>query len=234
MTDADQHDPSSGPEFEVWNHLWSGIELAIQELDVLESNSRETVERLGKLLAETRTGLTLAAGTDAAAFSQISDMLTDVPWVRHAAEIELATEGIGRTERSLKRYLKLRPIVIRTPIPARAQPYVRELVDTFAFGFDAACIALSRAAMEQVLKDRLLVVGEYTEARLRREKPGPQELIVAAKRRAVLENSFEAAGRVADRGNTVLHSFIYDEKVLQQEALDSISDLLKVLTECIP
>jgi hypothetical protein len=158
--------------------------------------------------------------------------LDDV-WVRHAAEIEIARLGVSRTDDALKRFLKLRPVVTPRPVPERAQRYIREVIDTYILGFDAACIALCRAACEQVLRDALLSKGVYTEAQLRREQPSAGSLMANAKRSGVLVVSIPAAEKLITKGNTVMHSFLYEERILEQQALDSVSELAEVLSEVL-
>lgn len=100
-----------GPEFEVWNHLWSGVDMAAQELRALDPKWRSTVEKIGKIIVSARTGLSQQAATVEADILSLEDDLLEDPWIRHAAEIEIAGDAIGKAEVALKRYFKIRPAI---------------------------------------------------------------------------------------------------------------------------
>jgi hypothetical protein len=102
-----------------------------------------------------------------------------------------------------------------------------------AFGFDAACIALCRATFEQVTKDSLVRIGEYSDARLKREQPTAGALLAVAKRTGLIVRSATAAEHLVKKGDTVMHKFIYDGRVREQQARDSIAQLAEVLVELL-
>lgn len=222
-----------GPHFEVWNHLWSGVDMAVDELRALDPKNRIRVEKVGKLLVDARAMLAREHDSDEAIINEYSSDLLADPWIKHAAEIELANAGISRAGTALSRYFSLRPIVIRKPLPERATRYVAEVIHTFAFGFDAACIALCRATVEQVLKDQLVVAGSYTAAQIRRDRPTAGTLLMNAKRSGIVSQSADAADRLVKKGDTVMHNFIYDDKVSEAQARDSIEELIAVLAEIL-
>lgn len=87
-----------GPEFEVWNHLWSGVDMAAQELRALDPKWRSTVEKIGKIIVSARTGLSQQAATVEADILSLEDDLLEDPWIRHAAEIEIAGDAMGKAE----------------------------------------------------------------------------------------------------------------------------------------
>jgi len=222
-----------GPRFEVWKHLWSGIDEAVDELRSLEAESRRFVKEIGKLIAQGRTGFVLRPNDASARALQIEEMILKDAWYRHTAEIEIARLGLGRLEGALSRFLEFRPVVTSKPVPDCAQRYIREVIDTFVFGFDGACIALCRAACEQLLRDTLVERGVYTERQLRRERPTAGALLANAKRAGVLKTSLSAAEELVGKGDTVIHSFICEGRVLEQQALDSINELAQVLAETL-
>jgi hypothetical protein len=230
---SDEQEERYGPQFEVWNHLWSAIDQAKDELRALDAESRKFVEEIGGLIAKGRTDFVLQHGDARANLLKIEETLLADVWLRHAAEIEIARLGIRRSDHALTRFLKLRPVITAKAIPERAKRYIREVIDTFVFGFDAACIALCRAACEQVLRDELVKRGVYTEPQLRRERPTAGALIANAKRAGLLKASSSAVERLVSKGDTVMHSFIFDERVLEQQALDSIGELARVLAETL-
>lgn len=138
-----------GPRIEVWNHLWSAIDQSTNEFRDLDPQSQKMVERVGQLLAQGRTDFVLQPEALTAKLHEAAQGLLEDVWVRHAAEIEIARLGVSRTDDALTRFLNLRPVVTPRPVPERAKRYIREVIDTYIFGFDAACIALCRAACEQ-------------------------------------------------------------------------------------
>lgn len=231
MTDTDAE--GDGPEFEVWNHLESGIDMAAMELRTLDPQSRSMAEKLAKAIVAARGTLSHQPDSIHETILSLDAELLSDPWIRHAAEIEIAHIAIWRARTALERYLSLRPVIAAQPIPPRAQRYVTELINTFAFGFDAACIALGRAVVEQLLKDSLVARGEYTEARLKRERPTAGALLVAARRAGILARSSAAAEGLVKKGDTVLHQFLYDERVSEQQARDTVAQLLEVLAEVL-
>ena len=228
-----EEDESYGPRIEVWNYLWSAIDQSINEFRDLDPKSRKIVERIGRLLAQGRTDFVLQPEALTAKLHKAAQGLLDDVWVRHAAEIEIARLGVSRTDDALKRFLNLRPVVTPRPVPERAKRYIREVIDTYILGFDAACIALCRAACEQVLRDALVSKGVYTEPQLRRERPTAGSLMANAKRSGVLNVSIPAAEKLITKGDTVMHSFLYEERILEQQALDSVSELAQVLAEVL-
>lgn len=54
MSRATQKSGQDGPEFEVWNHLDSGLELARNEFEVLDENTRATMEKFGEMIVRAR------------------------------------------------------------------------------------------------------------------------------------------------------------------------------------
>jgi hypothetical protein len=222
-----------GPEFQVWNHLWAGIDMATNELRALDDASRAQVEKLGKAIADARSDLVQRPNSFSARVLSVEEYLLANPWIRHAAEIEIAATGIVRAEKALDRFAKVRPAITRRALPPRAAGYVAEVINTFIFGFDAACIALCRATLEQVLKDELVRRGAFTEPQLKREKPTAGTLLSNAFRIGLLQSSRRSAGKLVEKGDTIMHNFVYDERVSEQQALDSVAQLIEVLTEIL-
>lgn len=222
-----------GPEFEMWNHLYSAIDTARDELRIFDKDSRKLVEEFGHLIASSRTSFVLQRFSDKAALVDAVPVLVADRWFRHAAEIEIADAGVDRVNSALNRFILLRPIKATREVPDRAVRYLREALDAYLFGFDAACIAFCRATCEQVLKDALVAARAYTEPQLKRERPSAGTLLEVAKRQKLLERSFDAASRLTRRGDEVMHQFIADDKILPQLSLDSLHDLATVLEETL-
>jgi len=243
-----------GPDFEVWNHLWSGLDMARRDMaSKLAPDSMRFYEGLAKTVVGTNLRLLLTsddswladqlkrqfpgmkAGVEPNLVHAILKVLKSKkdPWLRHAVELEVAQVGIERADGALNRFMSLMPIFAERSIPERAQPYIREVVTTFLFGFDAACMALCRSTFEQVAKTLLIERSAYTEGQLRREQPTAATLLEKLKQGGGVSRSYDAAKRVVNRGNTVMHGHMYDQKILHQEALDSLADLVVVLQEVL-
>ena len=229
----DNESSYDGPEIEVWNYLWSAVDMAADELRGIRPDTREFLERVAKAIVSARSEAIVAPESFGAKLLTVDDEILKYPWIRHVTEIEIATIGIGRAESALRRYLRIRPIVLVGQLPERARAYMGEVISTYAFGFDAACIALCRATLEQVLRDALVDRNVYTAPQLKRERPTAGSLVANAKRAGVLVASAAAADRIVNKGDTVMHHFLYDDKVIEQQAFDSLNDLLEVLAEVL-
>ncbi len=216
--------PTEGPEVDVWNHIQTGLDLAREEFDRLPHHLRDLTEKLGAAVVNVR--LELLHNQAAAELIHLGEQILNEEWVQYAAELHLAEAAIERATEAFKRYLEVRPTLVAKPPPGKAQPYVREAIKTFVFGFDSACIALCRAALEQVLKDVLIAAGTYTGPQLRKERPGAGALLENAKRAGLLKNAYRQGKQLIERGDTLMHSHIYDAKVLEQMARDSVRDLV--------
>jgi hypothetical protein len=222
--------PQDGPEVDVWNHVQTGIDLADEELSALPEDLRQLTERLGEALIEIRSQVVADDGDE---LLDLDDRLMLEPWVRYAADLQVASEGVRRATMALDRYLEIRPSRAARALPERARAHVREALHTFMFGFDPACIALCRAALEQVLKDLLVAKGIYTEPQLKREKPTAGALLEKAKQATLLADTYDAAKRVVDRGDTLMHRHVYDQKILKQIASDCVRDLTAAVVEAL-
>ncbi len=221
--------PDEGPETEVWNHIHTGVDLAEQELDVLPEPLRTVTEKLGKALVELRSDLVVESAKEK--LVELDEDLLANPWIRYAADLHIATEALIRAVHALERYLQIKPVAATERLPEKPKTYVREATQTFVFGFDAACIALCRAALEQMLKERLVSSRTLTAGQLRRNKHTAGSALEYAKRAKLISRTYTAAKAVIDRGDTVMHSHIYDKKILRQLAANSVCDLAAALTE---
>jgi hypothetical protein len=252
----DGGDETVGPDFEVWNHLESGWQMAYDDLALkLSPEMLAFFLGMAKVIVGARSSL-LVDPRDPALAKQIASVFPSVspndhgalfaglmkvfaargdPWLTHAVELELAGEGISRATSALERYQLVAP-QLGQAIPDRALPYVREALSCFLFCFDAATIALCRSTVEQVAKEALIRLGVYTRRQIQRSRPplSLETLIEKLKQAGALERSYEAAKRVKDRGNTILHDHLYDEKIRRQLALDSVADLADILRELLP
>jgi hypothetical protein len=182
------------PEFEVWNHLESGLDQARSELNELPPEYRQALEAVAKLRAHKCHRLVLSSAELAARRLKLDGVfVTSEAWLNHAVEIEFAEVGLRRAVNALSRYRRLQPRITTRPVPDAAKRHLHEVVETFLFGFDAACIALCRATLEQLLRDALLTAHVYTEPQLRRERPTAGALLENARRKRILVSSLAVA-----------------------------------------
>ncbi|MFN8670253.1 MAG: hypothetical protein U0164_23945 [Gemmatimonadaceae bacterium] len=249
-------DGVSEPDFEVWNHLESGWQMAYDDIRFkLEPESLSFYESLARLIVHLKSQLRfdsrdpvvrrLLAETKTRVDEGDHDALlrglliwysngTD-KWLTHLVHLEIASQGIDRARTALKRFdLIAARLGGAQTIPERSLEYLREVVDAFLFGFDAATVALARGTLEQLAKEILLRIGAVTKPQLERERPDLESLVAKLRQAGALNRAADAATRLRERGNTVLHKHLYDDRIRQQVALDSITDLTEVLGELVP
>ena len=98
-----------GAKFEVWNHLYSGLDMARMELDCLSEKARAVLTNFGKQIFSQRTNLTVAPDDS---FAGLSQEALQVPWLKYAADLAFAGEAVGRAEKALDRYVELQSILL--------------------------------------------------------------------------------------------------------------------------
>jgi len=243
------------PEFEVWNHLWSGYDMAYADLqETIGDDAARIFDSLGSFVYDALTrlvvdlsdpNLTVAleevfpgtSGSDPTVLFQSlfqAYRAGSSPVLRHSVELQLGSEAISRAQAAFGRLHLLSEVLRSAPLPIRVRRYLAEVVHTFLFGFDAASIALARSAFEQMAREVLVHKGVYTTSRLDREKPTALNLMRELKRENLIQNSLAKAETLVTRANTVAHKHMYDERIMQQQALTSIIELVSVLTELAP
>lgn len=221
--------PEEGPEVDVWNHLQTGLDLADEELRYLPDGLRALTEAVAKALLDNRRQIVMPAKQRG--WVELDARLLSQQWIRYAADLAIATEGIERSTNGFERYTEIKVAVASDELPPKARQYIKEVAHAYIFGFDPSCIALCRAALEQLLKDRLVAAGIYTAPQLKREQPTAGTLLAKAKQAQILSASYDAAKQVIDRGDELMHSHIADEKVLRRLAVDSINNFTKAALE---
>jgi hypothetical protein len=222
-----------GPEYNLWLHLESGLDAAMMELDALTDESRASLEWLAQAIVLGRDQLAIRPKSVEAKLLLVDDVLLADKWVRFAVELIIARRGVARSEKALRRFIRINPLSTLRALPLRAEGYVREAMETFAFGFDAACIALVCASFEQLMKDELVRQGRFTEPQLRRERLTAEGLLAKARQASIVSTSSSAAERLVKKRNNVMHEHLYDDKVSEQQALDSLTELLSVIREVL-
>ena len=255
MTDSDEADNAPlFPEFDVWNHLDSGWQMAFDDLKrTVDSDVLTLVQDIAHLVYGAQRRLIVPMDSEwlRGAAKRLLPTVTEVdgekiiratlaameegrlPLVRYAVELEVASEGIGRANRALSRASLLKPMLGARELPERARRYLEDAVGTFLFGFDAACIAFCCSAFEQLGRHKLIQAGIWSEAHVRKSKPTAFTVLADLERATppLLTQSRAAADSLVRRRNQNLHSHLYDERILKQSAVDSIDELLQVARE---
>ncbi len=221
--------PPRGPDRDVWAHLQMGLSEARDELRDLPKDLKAFTNTLADTLLVNRSRVVLERGEKR--WADLDSELLSFEWVQYTTELKIAEEGIGRTTIAFDRYAEIRPLVAMTGPPSRAWPYLREAIHSHLFGFDSACIALCRAALEQLLRHSLVESGVYTVPQLRRERPTAGTLLAKSAQHKLVVTTYTAAMQVIRRGDQVMHSHMMDERIQRQSALDSVQDLGVVAVE---
>lgn len=221
---------SRGPDTEVWSHLYRGLDSARYEFEALGPRGRQILETFGRRIADARKTLVLSQSEGG--WVELYDELLEDPWFRHAAEIHIATDGIERASNSLARFLKLRSVLTSYQLSEETGNYLREVIDTFLLGFDAASIVLCGATVEQVLRDLLIGKKLLTQQQIDR-KPNPMScsdlLKFAKEKNAISNDTFDAARCVNSKRNIFMHRHMGRHETLPELALESIKNLGVVL-----
>jgi len=227
--DDDGEREGNEPEFTMEGCLWAALSYAEYNLDALDEQSRKTVEGVGRILVNQRTGLAVPKQWRAVA-EILSEHQRKDPWFDFGVDYELGRAGIYRVMESFPRFRKVVPVYIGRDLGARAQRYLSEAIGCYLLQFDVACIVFCRAATEALLKDALAEAGlpPYQDMA---SAPTAGKVIDDAWSAGVLRESVKAARRLKRTADFALHRAVPDEKVLPQRALDSINDLAAVLAE---
>ena len=228
MDGNDSENDGYGPGTPVWSHLYSGLDLARMEMDFMDAKTRKSYEGFGELIVKQR--LAFAHHPALADWDRFYEELLGDVWMRFTAELELGRQGIERAAEALDRFRQLRSVFTDYTPSEKSAGYLREAVNTFLFGFDAACIALCGATVEQVLKDVLVDSGEYTAARLAREQPTGLSVLKALERMQRVQELREPAERVLRQRNHVMHRSLWDARIIRNVAAVCLEDLGRVLS----
>ena len=222
MTRMEPDKALDSPEHEVWNHLYSGLDLAKMELDCLSEKERTALIKFGDYIFSQRTNLT-AVPDDS--FADLPQQVLERPWLKFAADIAFAEEALGRAAQALDRYIELKPILTRYKLTDLAAKCLQEAGRTFLFSFDAACVMFCSAALEQTLRDKLVDEGiiamcsRYTARKLLKK---------ANQKKLLPEAAEQAASDLIDMRNEVIHRRF---EALKDEALKAMDYLGVVLQE---
>ena len=115
----------------------------------------------------------------------------------------------------------LKPLDNASTVPRQVHVYLEQAGNSFVIGLWDSAIALARACVEEVLKDR---VGQY----VRRQKRDLVGWITEAETKRLLSSiQLRRARRIQHLGNVVLH----ERSASEEEATDVISRLREFVAE---
>lgn len=150
--------------------------------------------------------------------AQIMESMRQHGALNHLLESHYMRDMCQRVPKMIKRTVKLTMLQAANPPSPESGVYLREATRTYIFGFWQSTIALSRAALEIALRERLGSQGAA---------PKLKDLIDLARRRNLLDGgTYELAKRVEFAANDVLHRRSGSDK----QAWDSLCALRGVLT----
>lgn len=208
---------NGGPEFDVWNHLYSGLDLAMMELDSLPEKARTVLTEFGEQIFSQRTNLTVAPNDDLA---RLSKLALDIPWIKFTADIAFAKEAMSRATEALDRYVELQPILTNYTLTDLAAQCLQKAGQMFIFSFDAGCVVFCSAVLEQTLRHEL---------EQQNNRKGARHLLNLANEKKLLsKEAKQAANDLIDKRNEVIHQRFDAHK---DEALKSMDHLCIVLQE---
>ncbi len=224
MTRMETDEELGGPEFEMWNHLESGLDRARMELDCLSEEDRTILTKFSKRIFSQRTNLIVASDDK---FAPLSPLLLEEPWIKFAVDIAFAEEFLARAGNVFDRYVKLKPILTRYELTNLAAKCLQEAGWTFLFSFDAACVEFCKMVLEQTLRKELIDAGSITEEQSKKNTVGGL-LTKARKERLLPEATEQAAKDLITMRNEVIHRRF---EALENEALKAMDKLGVVLQE---
>ncbi len=213
----------------VWGYLDDAVDNARGELlEDLDPERQKIVDALADVLIRSHEQLS-ARKSAKLSFREVKKAASH-PWVSITLDLRFASDATVRVRGWRKRFDLLDPAEVTKMASPQVREYTAEATWTFLYGFDAPCIALCRATLEQILKEVLVTGGEYTGPRLRRERPDLGTLIESVRRLRRLGKTWtDSATGIAERGNTALHRHLFEKKIRPQQAAKSLTDLVGVV-----
>ena len=217
MTRMETDEELGGPEFEMWNHLESGLDRARMELDCLSEEDRTILTKFSKRIFSQRTNLIVASDDK---FAPLSPLLLEEPWIKFAVDIAFAEESLARAGNVFDRYVKLQPILTHYKLTDVATKCLQEAGQMFIFSFNAGCVAFCSAVLEQTLRDEL--------ERQNNKDTAGRLLKLAKKKKIFSKEAEQAADNLITMRNEVIHRRF---EALEDEALKAMDQLGVVLQE---
>jgi hypothetical protein len=238
--------PERAPQFEVWNHLESGLDHARQEFndyrhlvgsskhdESVGSEEQQALEAFADFLFD---GLSVLAthSEHTAHGTRLAHILGEpnaAPWIDFASDLRFAEEGVRRARLALDRYRALRLQWTTLTLSDRAYDCLREAVHTYLFGFDAACVAFCGVALERILKDALVSNGAWTRDQADFENRVGKTVLNAANREHLISDTYADAERVLKCRGGIVHSGARRGGATDNMAIDCLRSLGRVLQE---
>lgn len=227
---SDETNEDDGPRMTMEECLYAGLSHADFNFDDVDERSRKLIESVGSLLVEQQSSL--AVPQKLRVVADHFQATIKEPWFDFAIDYQLGQAGTFRVMESFSRFRKVIPVYVGRQLGSKAQGYLREAIGCYLLVFDVACIVFCRAAVEALLKDTLASAGHPLYQDLA-SAPTAGKVVDDAYSKGILRRSVKEARNLKRTADHVLHRAMPDEKILPQQALDSINDLAAVLTEVL-
>lgn len=230
----EEHPEIQDPRISVDTFLSEALEYHAEDqlFQELGHNGEDAVKYVAKEFLDGQSQLFTQRSSKTEYLLEHKGDLLRSPWLRYGIDLELAYRALRRVRLAGERYLELDYRSLSQPLSDKATQYVAEVVATFAFGFEPASMALCRACVEQILKDALVARKVYSRPYLDRNAFSAKWYVDEAKKECLLTpEGKEAAERIVKKGNQTMHKFLHEERVRKQLALDSIKDLITIVSE---
>lgn len=230
MTRIEPDEVLDGPEFEIWNHLESGLDLARMEFEEgLSEEERTFYMKFGEDILSLQINRLIAPDDSTAGLAGASHLLLKVPWIKFAVDFAFANQTLPRATGVFDRYVELQPILTRYELSDVAAKCLQEAGWTFLFSFDFACVVSCTAVLEQMLAKELVDGCILTWDELKRCRYTAGKLFQKAKKERFLpEQAEQAASELIEMRNKVMHRRFEASK---DEALKAMENLGIVLQD---
>ena len=231
MNQTNDNDEEAGPEMSMEGCLYAGLSYADFQWDDVDEKSRAIIEKVGELVVGYHTSLVVQPHLRDLAETLAHNVSTN-PWFRFGVEYKLGHSGTYRVMESFERFRNILPIYAAQQVSPKSQRYLSEAVGCYLLGFDAACIVFCRSTVETLLKEGLQAAGHPLYQDLA-SAPTAGKVIEDAYSRGLIRRTLDVAKRLKKTADHTLHRAPPDEKILPQQAVDSIRDMTAVLEELL-
>ncbi len=228
----------------VWGYLDDGVIRAQEEFDKFVAAMEEDSQRLLRMMvtilfkahktlstpeSHKRTWKTLMS-------LQGEPLVAEV--VAQGLDLQFAKDARDRLMAWRQRLRLLKPATVRRMANDRVRSYTAEATRAFLYGFDAACIAMCRATLEQIVKEVYVREGLATWDDVHKSTVTLRDRIrtvftfpsLRHKTPAVQATVTTAANKIADDGNLILHRYLFEQRISKRKAADALHNLAVVVS----
>ena len=228
----------------VWGYVDDGVIRAQEEFDefvaVMGEDSQRVLRMVVAILFRAHETLSTPESHERTWKTLIS--LQDDPLVAEVVEqgldLQFAKDARDRLMAWRQRLRLLKPATVKRMANDRVRNYTAEATRAFLYGFDAACIAMCRATLEQIMKEVYVRAGLATWDDVQKSTVALRDRIsmvftvapLRYKTPAVQAKVRTAAHRITDDGNLILHRYLFEQRISKRKAADALHDLAVVVS----